>query len=121
MFPRTSVFDVEVYNTFYYILGDSFYKTSNQTLFYQLKTDTWMKLEPLKYHSAFHQMVMLGDKPTVMGGLFISKSEEDLESYDAITRNYIQTFDLGTKVWEKGSSNMWYRRSAFAAVGVNLN
>ena len=79
-----------------------------------------MKLEPLKYHSAFHQMVMLGDKPTVMGGLFISKSEEDLESYDAITRNYIQSFDLGTKVWERGY-NMYYRRSDFAAVGVNLN
>ena len=80
-----------------------------------------MKLEPLKYHTAFHQMVMFVDKPTVLGGYFISKSEEDLDGYDAITRNYIQTFDLGTKVWEKGSSNMWYRRLGFAAVGVNLN
>ena len=81
-----------------------------------------MELEPLKYHTAFHQMVMFVDKPTVLGGLFYSKSEEDLERYDAITRNYIQTFDLGgTNVWERGSSSMWYRRSAFAAVGVNLN
>ena len=80
-----------------------------------------MKLEPLKYHSAFHQMVMFVDKPIVLGGWFISKSEEDLYKYDVITRNYIQTFDLGTKVWEQGSANMWYRRSEFAAVGVNLN
>ena len=57
----------------------------------------------------------------VLGGWFYSKSEEDLYKYDVITRNYIQTFDLGTKVWEFGSSNMLYRRSDFAAVGVNLN
>ena len=79
-----------------------------------------MKLEPLKYHSAFHQMVMFVDKPIVLGGWFISKSEEDLYKYEVITRNYIQTFDLGTKVWERGY-NMYYRRSDFAAVGVNLN
>ena len=79
-----------------------------------------MKLEPLKYHSAFHQMVMLGDKPTVLGGWFYSKSEEDFDQYDPITRNYIQNFDLGTKVWEKGY-NMYYRRSKFAAVSVTLN
>ena len=79
-----------------------------------------MKLEPLKYHSAFHQMVMFVDKPTVMGGLFISKCEEDLDGYDAITRNYIQSFDLGTKVWERGY-NMYYRRSDFSAFRVNLN
>ena len=66
-------------------------------------------------------MVMFVDKPTVLGGWFYSKSGEDLYEYNPITRNYIQSFDLGTKVWERGSSSMWYRRSAFAAVGVILN
>ena len=65
-------------------------------------------------------MVMFVDKPTVLGGWFYSKSEEDLYKFNAITRNYIQTFDLDTKVWEQ-HANMWYRRSEFAAVGVNLN
>ena len=93
------------------------------TEFYQIETNSWIKLANTSQSVWRHQMAILDSKPIIIGGGYIAAEPEDPISFEEFKRNTVQTFNLppyGLDKWSCCIPQMNFKRSKFSAVTIPL-
>ena len=93
------------------------------TEFYQIKTNSWIKLANTSQSVWEHQMAILDSKPIIIGGGCIAVEPEDPTPFEEFKRNTVQTFNLppyGLDEWSCCIPQLNFKRSKFSAVTVPL-
>ena len=100
-------------------IDPSDYYPASQTDFYQLATDSWVSLANSSFPVEEHQIVIVQDKPTIIGGQY-QMFERKVEAGGIHMRDHVQIYLEEKGGWDCCVPAMNHRRAKFAAVLVKM-